>query len=151
MKAAEHILRDEKLQLIQFNLLEPNQEISGSRIWEKLREMKREVNASDTALVHKSKGGLNIKQAQEQLHDAAATGNQTVRLNGLDHEGNILRGNNTSFQYTVDMPDLPIDDDERAESMYEEFEDLIDTEALSIDENEDADAADKIRDLDSEI
>ena len=49
------------------------------------------------------------------------------------------------------MPDLPIDDDERAESMYEEFEDLIDTEALSIDENEDADAADKIRDLDSEI
>ena len=31
----------EKLQLIQFNLLEPNQEISGSRIWEKLRSMRQ--------------------------------------------------------------------------------------------------------------
>ncbi|MGI8991369.1 MAG: hypothetical protein ACR2I2_17525 [Bryobacteraceae bacterium] len=107
--------------------------------------MRRAVNAKTTKLVHDNPGGLDKVSAVEQIHAAAATGNQKVRLSGESTAGDRLSGSNEHFSLSVPDDALPTDDVERAVHLVRLYQDYL--ERGIIPEDVAADRDEKMRRL----
>jgi hypothetical protein len=103
-----------------------NDEADLDEFFEQLQRSKDLVGSSDTALVHKSKDGLDKGAAIEQVAAATAQGNQSVTLRGSDEGGDILVGNNEKFQLRTSLDNVSSSPEDAAHQMYEAFKDLVD-------------------------
>ncbi|WP_420347214.1 hypothetical protein [Pelagibius sp.] len=121
------------LRLVELTLLRPNQEIQGGEWWQQLRDKNHAIGAEKTKIVHRNPKGLQADEASKEIHDAAAAGNQTVKLDGKDRQGNILRGNNESFRYSVPIETLPVDRSKRIKLIYEKFKRLVQSKTITLD------------------
>lgn len=130
---------------MEFRILETNQEHQYKETFEKLREMKRSLRARSTKLVNDEPGGLNKESAIELIHEAAATGNQQVKVSGDSTEGVHYTGDNSAFSVSVPVSDLPQNDAERAARLVHLYQDQVERGILSEDASSDAD--DEIRRL----
>jgi hypothetical protein len=62
----------EKLMQLELRILDTNQELQMEETYRRLREMKHNIGASKTQLIHNNPEGLDKAQAMEQIHASAA-------------------------------------------------------------------------------
>jgi hypothetical protein len=104
------IKRYDVLTSVQVRLIERNDELDNSPLFENLRKAKDGTKAS-TALVELKKGGkegLDKAAVEEFLETPAEQGNSQIKLSGKDKNGEVLRGNNEDFKLIVPL-DLAVD------------------------------------------
>jgi hypothetical protein len=95
------------LKRIDFRLVQPNDDIDASEILGQVREFGRKLNADRTNLTTANNEGLDIPASIEAVTAATESGNQEVKLTGLDGNGNHLAGNNDKFQITAPVENIP--------------------------------------------
>jgi len=99
---------------LEFRILNTNDEFQMQETYRQLRNMKNDLGASSTKLIHDNRSGLDEAQAIEQIHASSATGNQEVKVVGKSPDGLDLRGNNQDFKLTLDAAGLPEADVDKA-------------------------------------
>jgi hypothetical protein len=134
-----------KLKHLEFRILDTNAEYQQKETFEQIRAMRKAIDAKVTKLVHDNAAGLDKKDAVEQIHAAAASGNQRVHLSGESTTGDRLRGNNEHFSLSIADEGPPQDDIERAIHMVRTYQDYVLRGIIS--EDVAADNADKMRRL----
>jgi len=140
------VSRFQKLTRIQFHLVPSNAEIDGKEMWKAIRDATDRVGAEKTKVEHRSGEGLNKAEAVNEIADASATGNQIVRLEGIDKTGHVLKGDNKNYQLTVPLPDPPSDRTALAKALTNLFFERVDSQTIKIDDVEvDQKALDGIR------
>ncbi|MGB0747113.1 MAG: hypothetical protein ACPGO3_00060 [Magnetospiraceae bacterium] len=130
----EFLKRYRTLKSVEITVLNPNQEIDGAAIWRNIRGMKEGIGSDKTKLVHRNPNGLKTDEAATQIHDAAAAGNQLVNLGGDDTEGNVLKGNNEHFSYSVPVVEIPESRDDLATILYGKLQHAMESGAITIDQ-----------------
>lgn len=142
----DFVARYKSLRRLEVRLLETNDEIDGTAVWRKLRKLKVDAGAKDTALIHSCSDGLLKDGAVHQIADASATGNALIKLSGYDYDGNKLRGNNESFQVSTSVSNLPEDLVDRGRELVNQFERMVAKGAIIVDPSvrSDAEVADLI-------
>lgn len=105
----EFVSRFEKLQRVEFRLVDPNPEIDAGEIFEQLRGLKDEMGG-DTAKVTlaNTRDGLDTENATEVVVAATKSGNQQVKLVGIDVNGNKLSGNNDEINLDSEISPVPV-------------------------------------------
>lgn len=126
------ISRFSVLSQIEFRVLKPNQETQASLVFEGLQELRRNINSNRTIVTHFNKDGLDKEAAAVQIQDAAASGNEKVRLVGKDEAGNKLRGTNDDIKLEMSIS-LPDSDPAKADTLARSYEALVESGALSPD------------------
>jgi hypothetical protein len=127
---AEFVNRFDLLHRLEFQLFRPNQEIRAALMWQGLEERQAQIGSSKTIVSHVNPKGLEKNAAAEQISEAAATGNEHVRLSGKDHDGNTLKGDNEELKLEVTIPDLPEDDHARAERLATAYNGMVENGIL---------------------
>lgn len=115
----------EILKQIRISFADRNDESDLDEFFEQLQKAKDSIGSSDTALVHKSKEGLDKDEAVQQVAAATSQGNQTVTLRGLDESGETIIGNNERFQLKTPIDNISDIPSEAAQQMYESFSSLV--------------------------
>jgi hypothetical protein len=110
-----------KLTHLEFRILNTNAEIQRQQTFRELREMKDQLRATKTKLVHDSKEGLDIGVAAEEIDASASAGNQAVVLAGTAADGTELRGSNDNFKLRVSAADVPENPLARALHLVKEY------------------------------
>ena len=83
------------------------------------------MNSDSMKLTVGNGAGLDIDAGVDAVVAATAIGNQEVRLNGVDHDGNKLSGNNQQFHISAPVVDMPSTDLTLRERLYEAFRRLM--------------------------
>lgn len=122
----EFIRAYEVLKQIKISLAERNDESDLNGFFDQMQQIKDDVGSTDTALVHRSKLGLDKDAAVQQVTAATAQGNQKVTLRGLDEGGETIIGNNEKFQLKAPVEDISENPSEAGYQMYESFGALVD-------------------------
>lgn len=130
-----------KLTQLEFTIKDTNAEYQMKDTFEELRRMKTSVHSTSTKLVHLDRKGLDKVNAVEQIHAAAASGNEAVKLAGESVEHVKLRGDNHNFNLQVPIDSLPADDAERAFVLVRLYRENIESGILSVDVGADTDDA----------
>ena len=128
---------------VDFKFLDTNQEFPQLETHRQIREMKRRFEAKSTTLAFGSKNGLDRVELAGQIHNAAAAGNETVRVYGKSVEGADLKGNNEDFSVSLPVDNLPEDEAQRAAQLARTYQDSVQSGILIEDVREDS--ARKIR------
>jgi hypothetical protein len=139
----EFLRKFERIKRLEFKILPTNQEWQMGATFEAIRQMRKSLDARDTKLVHQNPAGLDKQNVDEQVNEAAATGNSEVELTGTTPEGDRLKGNNQDFSLQVPAAGLPERDIDRAVRLVNLFNDFFERGIISGDVAEDTD--DKIR------
>ncbi len=122
---AQFVKRYETLKRIDFRLVQPNDDIDAGEILGQVRAFGQELNADRTKLTTANSEGLDIDASIEAVTAATETGNQEVKLSGVDQEGNTLSGNNEKFQVSAPVDIIPPTRSGLIERLYGIYESLI--------------------------
>lgn len=122
----EFIRAYDVLNQIKIRFSDRNDEADLDEFFNQLQKSKDAIGSIDTALVHRSKEGLDKEQAVRQVVAATAQGNQSVTLRGVDDGGETIVGNNEKFQLKVPLEDVSDEPVEAGRQMYESFKALVD-------------------------
>jgi hypothetical protein len=144
----EFLSRFSRLQRIEFELIKPNSETDGHAIWQQWRQMNGRLEPDKTVVRTDRAEGFDLAEAGKQIADAAASGNQRVRLIGRDENNNKLDGDNDSFKVVAPITDPPSGRRELASRLYTAFTSLLVAGTIRIDAPAD-DVRAKIRRLES--
>ena len=106
----EFMRRYAVLKQIDFRLVRPNDDIVAADILAQLRVWGDDLNSDSMKLTVGNGAGLDINAGVEAVVAATAVGNQEVRLNGVDGDGNKLSGNNRQFHISAPMDEVPSSD-----------------------------------------
>lgn len=120
------------LKSIEFRIVKPNAEIDGSAIFRQLRELSDDLESQDTRLRTVNKDGLDKAASKTTIKEATAQGNQEVTLDGVDYEGNKLKGNNDEFKLSAPLPKPPISKPKLARKLYGIFDALASNGTIKI-------------------
>ena len=134
-----------KVTHLEFKIIETNQEYPMERTYQELRKMKKSIRATSTRLVHDSAFGLDKANAIEQIHAAAASGNEKVSLTGTSEDGVRLSGDNHRFKLSVHPEGLPENELDRAAHLVKLYADRVESGIIL--EDVAADTSDKIQRL----
>jgi hypothetical protein len=120
------------LRHLEFAVLRPNQEIRAAEMWQGIEERRRRLDARRTIVAHDNGEGLDRTAAVEEIQEAAATGNERVRVSGKDLAGNPLKGDNEHMKTEIvaELPDPPL---AKAAQLVTKYEELITTGVLAAD------------------
>lgn len=113
------------LKKIEFKLIEPNHEIDGAKLLGDMKNYFKPLRPDDLKISASRKDGLDQKDAAEKIEDATVSGNQEVKLSGIDGEGNKLSGDNEAFQLVAPISPLPETRSGLTEKLYEVFQHLV--------------------------
>ena len=122
----EFIRGYEILSQIRISFADRNDESDLDEFFEQLQRSKESIGSTNTALVHRSKDGLDKDEAVQQVAAATAQGNQTVILRGTDDGGETIVGNNEKFQLKAPIKDISDEPENAGHQMYESFKALVD-------------------------
>lgn len=129
----QFLRRFEILKRIDFNLIRPNDDIDAGEIFEQIREFSNNLNADRTRVTTANPDeGLDIDASIDAVTEATEHGNQEATLNGVDHEGNKLTGNNEHFQIQASLAAVPSTDSGLVLTLYETFKALVASSAIKI-------------------
>ena len=127
---ADFVRRYAVLRRIDFRLVRPNDDIDAGEILDQVREFSRRLNADHTNLSTANSEGLDIEASIEAVTAATKTGNQEVKLTGLDEDGNHLTGNNDKFQIAAPVENIPPTRTGLTQRLYEIYETMMQTGAI---------------------
>jgi hypothetical protein len=128
------------LRRIEFQLIQPNAEINAAAIWQGLEQRREQIHAQRTIVSHENSHGLDKTAAVEQIEEAAASGNQRVKLAGKDVEGNPLQGDNDKLRVQTEM-DLPQEDAAKAQLLANKYQTFVRTGFIRPDQPDGAQTA----------
>ena len=115
----EQFMRRYKLlRRIDFRLVLPNADIDAGEILGQVRGLGTKLKSERTAVSVSSGEGLEIDEAIEAVASATQTGNQDVKLDGVDGDGNKLLGNNDEFRINAPVQDIPSADGDLMGRLY---------------------------------
>ena len=126
-----HFMRRYKiLKRINFRLVRPNDDIDAGEILGQVREFGRELNADRTELITANSDGLDVNESIEAVTAATQSGNQDVKLSGIDQEGNKLSGNNENFQISSPVENIPTTKHGLIDRLYSLYDNLLSSGAI---------------------
>jgi len=76
----------------------------------------------------------SLARRDNEIAEATEQGNQSVKLTGIDSEGDILRGNNEKFQLRKPLEDLSSQPVNAAKELYKTFLGLIEDGLVKVPE-----------------
>lgn len=114
------------LKSIEIALSDRNDENDNDAFFNELQRRKEAIGSASSVVKHNNPKGLDKDEAIKEVADATSQGNQSVRLNGVDKEGDILRGNNEKFQLRKPLNDLSDLPSAAANELFSSFVGLID-------------------------
>ena len=122
----EQFLRQyDVLKRIDFRLVRPNDDIDAGEILGSVRALSDGVKSQRTSLSVANGEGLDKDAAAEAIVAATGTGNQEVKLNGVDQDGNKLSGNNERFQVNAPLDGVPETDRGLLSRLYQTYRRLV--------------------------
>lgn len=133
------------LKRLDFRLVLPNDDIDAGEILGQMRKFLQTLNADKSEIKAANSRGLDIEASIEAIASATSTGNQDVKLNGVDQDGNKLSGNNESFQIRAPVNDVPNTIAGLRQQLYEIYKHLTDRETIQAPKLDQA--GDKAREL----
>jgi hypothetical protein len=113
--------RFSKIVRVDFQLKNTNAEFNRAEDFRRIREMKDDVLADRTTLVHENKAGLKKTAVVEEVKVAAAGGNQIINLKGLGEDGAVLTGSNDDLKLEISFPNPPDNRFRRAVEMVRSY------------------------------
>jgi len=113
--------RFSKIIRVDFQLKNTNAEFNRAEDFRRIREMKDDVLADRTTLMHENKAGLKKTAVAEEVKVAAAGGNQTINLKGLGEDGAVLNGSNDDLKLEISFPNPPENRFRRAVEMVRSY------------------------------
>lgn len=116
----------ETLKYIEISLSDRNDENDNDPFFEQLQKRKDYLGSDKSVVQHRNSQGLDKEKAISEIGEATAQGNQKVKLNGVDSEGDVLRGNNEEFQLRKPLEGLSKTPSKAAGKLYDTFKSLID-------------------------
>ena len=116
----------ETLKYIEISLSDRNDEIDDDPFFEQLQKRKDYLGSDKSVIQHRNSKGLDKEKAISEIGEATAQGNQKVKLNGVDADGDVLRGNNEEFQLRKPLESLNKVPSKAAQKLYDTFKSLID-------------------------
>lgn len=116
----------ETLKYIEISLSDRNDENDNDPFFQELQKRKDSLGSDKSVVQHRNSKGLDKERAISEIEEATAQGNQKVKLNGVDSEGDVLRGNNDEFQLRTPLDGLSKKPSKAAVKLYETFNTHID-------------------------
>ena len=113
------------LRTVEIALSDRNDEIDNDDFFEELQKRKDAIGSKKTAIRHNNSKGLNKEEAVSEIADATGQGNQSVKLIGIDDEGDVLRGNNEKFQIRKPLSGLSNELGKAANQLFKSYEGLV--------------------------
>jgi hypothetical protein len=125
--------RFSKLKSLEIKICKRNGEVDNSGLFDKIEESGIELESNSTKLSYSNPQGLNIAGARREVVDASTSGNQLVKLQGIDENGDVLRGNNETFQLLTPIQSLKSKSPyAAARTLYNKFLQLVESNILSV-------------------
>ncbi len=111
---------------------ERNDEVDAAELLEGIDTLRERLAAKKAKLTISEGEGLSKEGAIETLTEAGVSGNQSLKLSGLDAQGNKLDGTNDDFSVRtqIDIPPLPVE--RVAERLFQRMVRLVDSGILAI-------------------
>jgi hypothetical protein len=109
----EFLAAFDKVTRLEFSILEGNDELQHQRTYQDLRQIKAELKAQKTRVLYESTTGLEKAEAADEIHAAAASGNQTVKIAGRAPGGARMSGDNEHLTLRIPSADIPRDETHR--------------------------------------
>jgi hypothetical protein len=108
-------------------LVTPNDEEDWKDAWQAINDSKERIGASSTSVVHtgNKENGLDPDETAQNIDAAAGAGNATVKISGLDGEGNKLKGNNEEFQVAVPVDLSELSDANAPKKLFQTYSDYL--------------------------
>ncbi|MBO1014036.1 hypothetical protein IPU70_10790 [Achromobacter sp. SD115] len=119
------------LKFLSLKLHQPNNEQDFDGFFEQVRGKRKLLGANDADLTYRNAEGLN--KAQVAAHaEASLDGNTDIVMDGVDKEGNKLKGNNEDFKVQVPITDIPDSVPEAAMKLFRAFEQSVKTKLIHL-------------------
>lgn len=118
---ADSIRAFSKVTLVRFKLIRPNQEPSASTVLNSMRARFSSLEANRVDVEIADNGGLEKDATTEAVQEAAEDPNTQILVTGKDEFGNPAKADNHKFALSVPVTNVPVEDDELSEALYEEF------------------------------
>ncbi len=128
--------RFEKLKSLEIKVCKRNGNLDNRGLFSAIEETGKGLESTSTALRYRSPNGLNINMAKEEVASAASSGNQLIRLQGQDHNGDALLGNNESFKLLKPIKLTSKNTIDIAKVLYSAFLSLVQSKVVSVPESE---------------
>lgn len=122
----------ETLKYIEISLSDRNDEIDDDPFFEQLQKRKDYLGSNKSVVQHRNSKGLDKEKAISEIGEATAQGNQKVKLNGVDSDGDVLRGNNEEFQLRKPLDELSKVPSKAAIKLFKTFKSLIDDRLVKV-------------------
>ncbi|KZB54925.1 hypothetical protein [Thalassospira xiamenensis] len=103
-------------------------------LYKELRKRKNKLSSRKSLVTHYSLEGLDKEEAVTEVDSVAATGNSLVKLNGIDRDGNKLKGNNVNFRLVKKFDELPSDSEKFGEFSSKLYLQLVDQGVLKMED-----------------
>lgn len=113
------------LKTMEISLSDRNDENDNEPFFEELQKRKDAIGSTSSVVKHSNSMGLNKDEAIHEIAEATGQGNQTVKLFGIDNEGDVLRGNNEKFQLRKQLGVLSNKPEKAGHQLYESFVGLV--------------------------
>lgn len=123
------------LKTIEISLSDRNDENDNDPFFEAMQKRKDAIGSTKTLIKHNNSKGLNKDEVIGEIAEATEQGNQNVKLSGVDNEGDILRGNNDSFQLRKPLEGLSPRPANAANDLYDSFVGLVESGLVKIPES----------------
>lgn len=104
------IQKFQRIETVTANLLETNSELDNDGMFKSIRRSEKRMRSTKTTLRYENKKqGLNPTETEEQLTVLAKQGNHSMKVKGVDANGETLEGDNEKFKVKIPIADLPAD------------------------------------------
>ena len=122
-----------RLKTLEIKVCKRNGEVDNSGLFDRIEDSSLELDSISTKLSYGNPQGLNIAEAKREIVNASSSGNQLVKLQGLDENGDVLRGNNETFQLLKPIQSLKGKSPyAAAKLLYATFLQLVESKILSV-------------------
>ncbi|MET0012590.1 MAG: hypothetical protein ABW088_02945 [Sedimenticola sp.] len=121
----EFVKKYDVLKTIEISLSDRNDENDNDPFFDELQKRKDAIGSNKSVVKHNNPKGLDKDEAVSEIAEAAVQGNQSVKLSGVDSDGDILRGNNENFQLRKPLDSLSSKPATAAQQLFESFSGLV--------------------------
>jgi len=115
----------ELLKVLEIKLSDRNDENDNDPFFDQMQKRKDALKSSVSVIRHANAKGLDKNEAISEISEATEQGNQSVRLSGIDYEGDVLKGNNDKFQLQKPIEALNTAVSSAAKQLYNTFVSLV--------------------------
>ena len=109
------------------------EEIDNDDFWRDFGRRKDKMNSPTTRVEFYNNGdGLDLEAVYEETSSATSFGNSEISIKGHNGDGDTLKGDNTDFDLSVEMDEMPREPKQAAAAKYQVFMNLADQGTITL-------------------